>query len=113
MEYFIYLFEGNLKIMLITTTILHSRIFKAIVICLFLGFWLYWDLHQADARMEEKYRSFKMLEELDAISSATTKVSIVRSNDTQLPDPISVSDENIKYEQIEGKFTKNWYPACH
>ena len=88
--------------MLKDKTLLNNQLIKVILICLIIGFWLSWDLYQADAKIKDNhYSSYKILEELDAVSSATTKVAIVRSNDNQLPDPISVFDDNIQYDQIE------------
>jgi uncharacterized protein (DUF362 family) len=69
---------------------------------LIIGLWLSWDLYQAGAHISKSnYHSYKMLSEFNDISSANTKVAIIRSDDSELPDPISVNDENISYDQIE------------
>ncbi len=81
---------------------LNFSLLRIIMIIVILGIWLYWDLNQADAKNEKSlYQSYKILSDFDAVSSATTKVAIVRSDDDQLPEPISVDSEDIQYEHIE------------
>jgi len=76
--------------------------FKIIVLILTVVAWLIWDLsHAARIVNRTTYRSFKMLKEYDAVSSATTKVSIVRSDDTDLSNPLPRNDESIDYDQVE------------
>ncbi|MFC1569542.1 DUF362 domain-containing protein [bacterium] len=63
--------------------------------------WLYWDLSQASKKEWSFYKSYKSLSEFDAISAATTKVSIVRSDDVELPNPVPIYDKTIDYPEIE------------
>lgn len=77
-------------------------ILKTLLFLIVFTSWLYWDLNQATAsRKGNPYRAYKLLNNFDAKTSVTTKVAIVRSDDDQLPDPVSVEDANITYEQIE------------
>ena len=92
--------------MLRITTLMRNRIFKAIVICLFLGFWLYWDITQAQNGMLSQFITFKPLSAFDTVTSATTKVSIVRSDDTELSNPTPITDASITYDQIEDMVRK-------
>ena len=82
--------------------VIRGSYFKTIVLILTVVAWLIWDISQA-ARIvnQATYRSFKMLKEFDAVSSATTKVSIVRSDDTELSNPLPRNDESIDYDQVE------------
>lgn len=75
---------------------------KTLLFLLVFTSWLYWDLNQATAsRKNNPYRTYKLLSSFDAKTSEATKVAIVRSDDDQLPDPVSVDETNITYEQIE------------
>jgi len=66
-----------------------------------LSIWFVWDFSQAGQRLNDFYRSYRMESEFDAITSATTKVAIVRSDDSTLAHPISVDDNSISYQTIE------------
>ena len=68
---------------------------------LILFVWLYWDFSQAEKRGSSPFRSYKYLSGFDAVTAATTKVSIVRSDDPELAHPIPVDDESIDYDEIE------------
>ncbi len=75
-----------------------------VLILILLTVWSVWDLSQAHkglSRMINTYPSYKYESEIDAVTAATTKVSIVRSDDTTLSDPIPVNDPSLDYEQIE------------
>jgi uncharacterized protein (DUF362 family) len=74
---------------------------RVVVLLCFLTVWFIWDLSQASKHLDTLYRSFKMASEYDAVTNATTKVSIVRSDDTNLAHPTSISDANINYQTIE------------
>jgi len=80
-----------------------KKIFRLLVIAGLVTVWSAWDLSQANKRKEQNvsYRSYKYVSEFDAVTSATTKVSIVRSDDTALSDPVPVNDPSLDYEQIE------------
>jgi uncharacterized protein (DUF362 family) len=79
------------------------RIFLAITI---LSVWLYWDFSQAERQNWSPYPSYKPLSAFDAVTSATTKVAIVRSDDPTLPNPIPVNDASITYDEIESMVRK-------
>ncbi|MCK4448057.1 MAG: DUF362 domain-containing protein [Candidatus Marinimicrobia bacterium] len=68
---------------------------------LILFVWFYWDFSQAEKRGLSPFRSYKYLSEFDAVTAATTKVSIVRSDDPELIHPIPTNDESIDYDEIE------------
>ncbi|MEJ2543809.1 MAG: DUF362 domain-containing protein [Calditrichaceae bacterium] len=54
-----------------------KRELKIIIILTFICVWLSWDLYQASVQADQSdYPLYKMVDEFDAISSATTKVSI-------------------------------------
>jgi uncharacterized protein (DUF362 family) len=79
-----------------------QTIVKIILFLMVFTSWLYWDLNQATAsRKDNPYRTYKLLSSFKVKTSVATKVAIVRSDDDQLPDPISVEDAGITYEQIE------------
>jgi len=67
--------------------------------CLIL--WLVWDFTQADNYFISLYNSFKPASHYDSITSATTKVSIVRSDDPELANPTPITNSAIDYQTIE------------
>lgn len=77
------------------------RIIKSLAFAIILLSWLSWDLTQASHSLASRFKSFRAEEEFDALSSATTKVSIVRSDDESLSHPTSLSDADISYPTIE------------
>jgi uncharacterized protein (DUF362 family) len=77
------------------------KIVRIISICFFLVLWFCWDFTQAGKYLESAYKSYKFNSDYDLITSATTKVSIVRSNDDSLAHPVAVDDETIDYQTIE------------
>ncbi len=82
--------------------VIRGSYFKIIALILTVVVWLIWDIsHAAKITNRATYKSFKMLEEFDAVSSATAKVSIVRSDDTDLSNPLPRNDDSIDYDQIE------------
>ncbi len=82
--------------------VIRGSYFKMIVLILTVVVWLTWDIsHAARIINQATYKSFKMLKEFDAVSSATTKVSIVRSDDTDLSNPLPRNDNSIDYDQVE------------
>jgi uncharacterized protein (DUF362 family) len=74
------------------------RLFFALIL---LVCWLAWDISQAEKDAELDFQFWKPASEVDAITDATAKVSIVRSDDAELPNPLSISDESIDYPEIE------------
>ncbi len=74
---------------------------KIIIVSCFLTMWLYWDFSQAGKYLVSFYQSYKPAGEYDVISSATTRVAIVRADDDSLAHPTSMINENIEYETIE------------
>ena len=74
---------------------------KSLVFVILLLSWLTWDLTQASNSLATRYKAFKPERVYDALSSATTKVSIVRSDDESLDNPIGVNDSKISYQTIE------------
>ncbi|MBN2105594.1 DUF362 domain-containing protein [bacterium] len=80
---------------------LRKKVNRILIAGIILTGWFYWDLSQAGKKDWGLYRSYKMLSEFDTVTSATTKVAIVRSDDPELSRPVSVDYESIDYEQIE------------
>ncbi|MBN2000471.1 DUF362 domain-containing protein [candidate division KSB1 bacterium] len=79
-----------------------NRIFiKFVIVILMIVSWLYWDISRAEKNRWSVYKSYKSLKEFDTVTSATTKVSIVRSDDPELSNPISVDETSISYAEIE------------
>lgn len=79
----------------------HRVLVKSILVLILVSIWFYWDFSQAGKQLISKYPSFKSAKEFNAITSATTKVSIVRSDDSGLMQPISITSDKIEYAQIE------------
>ncbi len=73
--------------------------------------WLGWDFSQADKSLVSIYRSFKLASEFNAVTSATTKVAIVRSDDANLTHSTSIDDATISYETIEEMVRRAVYLA--
>ena len=69
------------------------------VFCLML--WLVWDISQARNYLISLYNSFKPASQYDSITSATTKVAIVRSDDPELANPTPITNAEIEYQTIE------------
>ena len=74
---------------------------KTVVLVLFLISWFVWDFSQAAEQLKNLYSSFRYADEYDAVSSASTKVAIVRSNDSELSNPTPIDNSNITYQTIE------------
>jgi uncharacterized protein (DUF362 family) len=77
------------------------KLLRIMVIFCFLVTWFYWDFSQAGKHLESIFPSYKANSEYDTITSATTKVSIVRSNDDSLAHPVAIDDANIDYQTME------------
>ncbi len=77
------------------------KLIRIISICFFLVIWFFWDFTQAGKHLESIYKSYKTNNSYDLITSATTKVSIVRSNDDSLAHPVEIDDATIDYQTIE------------
>ncbi len=79
-----------------------KKTFRVLLILILIMAWGVWDFSQSHKNdISALYKSYKYESEMDAVTSATTKVSIVRSDDTTLFDPIPVNDPSLDYEQIE------------
>jgi uncharacterized protein (DUF362 family) len=78
-----------------------KKIMKIVFTLTALSLWFIWDFSQADQDLNSFFKSYRMASEFDAVSSATTKVSIVRSNYKYLEDPVPVDDAGIEYKTIE------------
>lgn len=78
----------------------HSYILKPIILVLFLGIWMYWDIHQAQTHAAGIYRSYVDASASTESTSSTATVSIVRSNDPSLVHPCDITDEGISYQTI-------------
>jgi uncharacterized protein (DUF362 family) len=74
---------------------------KLFIGCALLVIWLYWDFSQAGREDLAIYRSCKKLSEFNSVSTANTKIAIVRSDDPELIHPTPVDNSDISYEQIE------------
>ncbi len=59
-----------------------------------------WDMTTAN-KMSVVQGVFCPESEINAISSATTKVAVITSDDQELPNPTSTTDAEISYEQIK------------
>ena len=75
----------------------HLKIFASLVI---LSVLCYWDLSLANSYIFN-FKTYKPTKEFDSITSATAKVSIIRSDDPKLSNPTPITDSEINYEQIE------------
>ena len=75
----------------------HQKIFVSLVI---LSVLCYWDLSLANSYIFD-FKTYKPTKEFDSITSATAKVSIIRSDDPKLSNPTPITDSEINYEQIE------------
>ena len=62
---------------------------------------LVWDISQAGNYFISLYNSFKPASHYDSITSATAKVSIVRSDDPELANPTPITNAEIDYPTIE------------
>jgi uncharacterized protein (DUF362 family) len=82
----------------------HS-ITKLIFVCGLL-LWFVWDFSQAGNYLISIYNSFKPASHYDGITSATTKVSIVRSDDQDLANPTPLDNSAIEYHTIEDMVRK-------
>ena len=77
-----------------------STILKSAIVIIGFAMLVAWDIKQADSAFLGVYKSFR-IDKTDAVSSATTKVSIVRSDDDELEHPTPITDKNITYQTIE------------
>jgi uncharacterized protein (DUF362 family) len=68
------------------------RFIRSLIIILSLPLWLYWDISQA-SHNTFNYKSFSLSAESKANLASTTNVAIVRSDDTQLANPSSVTSD--------------------
>ena len=80
---------------------LRRSILKSVLVFIMLVGWLTLDLSQANKNSNPEYKSYKLAATFDAVTEATAKVSIVRSDDPELPTPLPVDDDNIDYPEIE------------
>ncbi len=78
-----------------------KRIVRLFFVVALLACWLAWDISQAEKDAELDFQFWKPASEVDAITDATAKVSIVRSDDAELPNPLSRTDASIDYPEIE------------
>jgi 23S rRNA pseudouridine1911/1915/1917 synthase len=74
---------------------------KIITASVLLSAWLFWDITQAGMEAILSFPTFKPVAEFDAVSEATAKVAIVRSDDPELAHPTPPDDANISYQTIE------------
>jgi uncharacterized protein (DUF362 family) len=80
--------------------VIFSKI-KVVVFVLFVISWFVWDFSQAAEQLNDLYNSFRYANEYDALASASAKVAIVRSNDSELSNPTPIDNSSITYETIE------------
>ena len=78
-----------------------NKITRVVLILCSAILWFAWDFSQADQNLISKYKSYRFAKEYDAISAATTKVSIVRSDDENLETPVPITDASLTYQTIE------------
>ena len=79
---------------------------KVFMFLVILSIWLHWDISQAGKSRWSPFNAFKPLRAYDAVTSATTKVAIVRSDDPELSNPTPITDASITYNQIEDMVRK-------
>jgi len=75
--------------------LIHLTILSGLII------WFSWDFSQADKHFNSIFKSYKPANAFDSITSATTKVAIVCSDDTNLANPTPRDNANIEYKTIE------------
>ena len=68
---------------------------KKLIVILSVILWLLWDISQAGGYFISLYDAYKPASHYDAITSATTKVSMVRSDDTELANPTPITNAAI------------------
>ncbi len=80
-----------------------NKKFLLIVITLLLlsVIWISRDQSQPGKKMFSLYRTYKSVHEYDCVTSTSTKVAIIRSDDSTLINPVSINDPTIGYETIE------------
>ena len=78
-----------------------KKSFKFIIIITVLVVLVAWDIKQADSQLFNLYKTYHIVNKIDAVSSATTKVSIVRSDDEDLDNPTAITNADISYQTIE------------
>jgi uncharacterized protein (DUF362 family) len=78
-----------------------SKGIKYLIFIMLLSSWLYWDLTQAGNYKAEKIVSFELTNKSKADQASSTTVAIVRSDDTNLADPVSRDNASISYTTIE------------
>ncbi len=76
-------------------------VLKVFFVVVLLVCWLAWDISQAEKDAELGFHFWKPAADIDAVTDATAKVSIVRSDDAELPNPLSIDDDTIDYPEIE------------
>jgi len=77
-----------------------KRLTKIVLSLILLGLWFSWDLTNAGSG-SLKVLSYEAANKTDATTAATTKVAIVRSDDSELPNPVPITESDITYEEIE------------
>lgn len=78
-----------------------SRSIKYLILLVLLTTWLYWDLTQAGKNTYERIISFELSNKSQASQAKPATVAIVRSDDTNLADPVSRDNAAISYTTIE------------
>lgn len=79
----------------------HRKYLTSILVIVLLIILVSWDIQHAGLKLSGKYKAYRVEKELDAISGATTIVSIVRSDDDSIANPTPITDDNISYQTIE------------
>lgn len=74
---------------------------KYILVFILLVSWLSWDLTQANKDRGTEYNTFRPVNSFQEYDYSDTKVSVVRSNDQDLSEPVDTNDDSLNYEQIE------------
>ena len=78
-----------------------NNLFKYLLIITGIALLVAWDIKQTDSYLFYQYQSFQTENTSDAVSGATTKVAIVRSDNENLANPTPITDANISYQTIE------------
>jgi len=78
-----------------------KKLLNMIIIILGLMISIAWDIKHADTQLYKSHKSFYEEKGFDMVTGATTKVSIVRSDDEELQHPTPITNGDITYQTIE------------
>ena len=85
----------------------NSKTLKVVLIILLVGVGLYWDIAEANKLKQGNVISFETDNNNTLIQTSKTTVAIVRSDDSTLTNPTSISDAGISYTTVEQMVRKS------